>query len=153
MAKYINQSQWAKYKSIINDFHHDAFQDEVKWYRVKDVISRNGEDESGYENPITLKGLMNYNYFRTWPLTGYSITGEVDKQSTVLILNVAYLSSLGYIDNTTKKLIYRQDKDVIVHRGDYYIPTGDTFVSQAGDEPLLFILILKRQENIPYKLT
>lgn len=145
----INQHQWDKYRKVLNQFSESASTDEVEWFRWREKPSRHGEDETYLQKPIVLKGLMQYNFFRAWPLTGYTITGEYDLQSTMLLLNVQYLVDLG-LTNEHRKLIYRQDKDLFKHRGDLYLPTGDTFVSQAGDTPVLFMLILKRQENHPY---
>lgn len=153
MAKQISQAQWDKFKSIINDFHEDANQDEILWYRYIEKISRHGEDKAnGSLAPaIPLKCLMNYNYIKNWPSTKFTETGELDNQSTLVVFNVSYLKKLGYT-NEHNKLVYKQDKDIFIHRGDIYLPTGDTFISQAKDEPLLFSIILKRIQNIPYKL-
>lgn len=149
MAKHISPAQWARYKNIVDEFHDDANQDNILWYRQREIIPRHMEDESNYLYPIQLKVLNNYNYFRTWPLTEYTHTGENDKESVMAIFNVSYLKRMGYTDEHDK-FIYKEDKDVFMHRGDLYKGSGGTFVSQAHEQPLHFIILLKRETNIQY---
>lgn len=150
MAKHISQAQWAKYQKVINEFHEDANQDTVLWYRLRPHISRQGEDESLYLNPIPLKFLAYFNYFRTWPLTEYTGTGEIDRHSLMALFNVSYLDGLGYTDSE-KKFIAKEDTDIFVHRNSLYKSSGGTFMSQAHGTPLLYCLIFKRETNIQYK--
>ena len=147
---FIPSGQWARYKRIINKFHEDANKDELIWLPELDFIPLHGEDQGQFGDPVNLDCLFLYNYFRTWPIIGYTINGEVDKQSCVALINVDYLKRIHpeRIDSHNR-LIYKPDKDLFIHRGDKYMATGDSFVSQAHDEPLLFMLILKRFLNQP----
>lgn len=145
---YIPKSVWAKYKNIINRFHEDAFNDILTWSPIQETIPVFGEDEAHLGASINIKCLFLYNYFRTWPIIGYTITGEVDKQSCVAIMNIANLKAeYPHLISSDNKLVYKPDKDLFIHRGDTYIATGDTFIAQADDEPLLFMIILKRFLN------
>lgn len=147
---FIPKNQWAKYKNIINKFHEDANKDELLWFAEESFIPLHGEDQGELGPSTMLNCLFLYNYFRTWPIIGYTITGEVDKQSVVALINIDYLKREHptRID-ANNRLIYNEDKDLFVHRGDKYMATGDSFVSQADNEPLLFMLILKRFINPP----
>lgn len=147
MSRKISDAVWARFSNIINEFHNDAFQDDVIWYRPNSTIPRAGEDTPKQYDTLTLKGLFYYNYFRTWPITEYVINGEYDKQSEVLLLNVEYLKERGLVDNQLR-LIYTPHKDVFEHRGQLYEATGDSFIAQAKGTPLLFMIILKRRDNI-----
>lgn len=147
MSRKISDAEWARFSNIINEFHNDAFQDEVIWSRPIETVPRAGEDPKNDYTHTILKGLFYYNYFRTWPITEYTINGEFDKQSEVLLLNVEYLKELNLVDNQLR-LIYTPYADVFEHRGQKYEATGDSFIAQAKGTPLLFMLILKRRDNI-----
>lgn len=143
MARRISPSLWAKYKGIINEFHNDAFQDDITWVRNLGTVPRHGEDRPMNEDPIALKGLFQYNGFRVWPLTQFTPSGEEDKQSEVILFNIQYLKSLNLLD-TENRLPYDQAKDIFIHRGIKYESGGDTLLAQAEGEPLLFLIILKK---------
>lgn len=150
---FISNNQWNRYKKIINTFHEDANQDILQWLPEMDYIPINGEDQGQFGQTQELKCLFVYNYFRTWPIIGYTINGEVDKQSCVALINIDYLKREHPTRvNANGQLIYKPDKDLFIHRGDKYIATGDTFVSQAKEQPLLYMLILKRMLNPPQDL-
>lgn len=146
----IPANAWTRYKNIINNFHDDANKDQLSWLPEQDFIPLHGEDQGVLGDPIILDCLFSYNFFRTWPVVGYTINGEVDKQSCVAIINVEYLKREHPSRiNNYNRLIYKPDHDIFQHRGDTYTATGDTFISQANNEPLLFMLILKRFLNPP----
>lgn len=146
MSAKISDAEWARFSSVINEFHNDAFQDVVEWKKPRPYIKRAGEDRPKTFDTLELKGLFFYNYFRTWPITEYTINGEFDKQSEVLLLNVEYLRTNHTVDSSLR-LIYSPHEDLFIHRGQVYEATGDSFISQAKDTPLLFMLILKRRDN------
>lgn len=148
---WIPKKIWGRYKGIINQFQDDAFNDILQLYPQLDYIPIHGEDEAELGPAIEFKCLFLYNYFRTWPIIGYTGTGEVDKQSVVALINLEYLrrEHPDRIEPESGRLIYKPDHDLFIHRNDKYMATGDSFVSQADDEPLLFMLILKRFLNQP----
>lgn len=148
MSTQITDADWKEFSNVINEFHNSAFQDEVLFYKALPSIKRAGEDNPTKKfSLITLKGLFYYNFFRTWPITGYEINGEFDKQSETVLLNVEYMKENNLVDDSLR-LIYTPYQDIFVHRGQQYEASGDTFISQTKDTPLLFMLILKRRENL-----
>jgi hypothetical protein len=139
----ISQKAWAKFERIVNDFQADAFQDELIWKRNTNAPRRFGENRPLATDDIVLKGLFQYNAFRVWPLTQYTASGEEDKQSEVIYLNLEYLRSLNLLDEHGA-FVHDEAQDRFIHKGIEYESGGGTFVSQARDKPLLWILILKR---------
>ena len=146
MSVYLDQSQWDEYKGVINDFLDDVGNDKIIWQRsTTGVIPRHGEDRKLNLEPFELRGLFQYNAYRTWPINQLTDTGVEDKQSELLLLSIKYLKSLNLLDENNK-LIYNPSQDKFTHRGFDYEATGDSFVSQAEDEPLIFMIILKRYD-------
>ncbi len=143
---YISDADWAKYREIINSVHDDFNQDNLTWRRANStqVALFNEQAENNYTD-IVLKALVGYNFFRTWPMTRHSESGELDNQNMVVYLNRDYLSKLGYL-TPEGHFNYRPDKDTFIHRGIEYKCEGDTLLAQAKDTPLLIMLILRREE-------
>jgi hypothetical protein len=110
-----------------------------------DTIARFNEENIDNGIPIPLKVLISYNYFRTWPLSKHDTQGESDNQNMAVFINRDYLSSLGYL--TSKGyLSFNPATDFFIHRGIKYKGEGDTFASQAYDDPLLILIVLRREE-------
>lgn len=135
---------WERYHKVINDFNAEAAQAEFIWKRRRLTISRDGEDADveTYDN-ITLKGLFQFNTFRTWPITEFTETGQEDKQSQVLWLNLKYLTNLGYV-NQHGLFNFDPTSDIFDYLGNLYEASGDTPAAQAHDKPLMFMIVLKR---------
>ena len=144
----LNTAQWQVYKNIINQAHDSFNQDTIVWHRYIGGFKRYGEDEpeSNKSEDIDLKCLIQYNIFRTWPMTKKTPSGTDDKESIVLILNKNYLEGLGYT-TTDGFFTMNPGKDLFILHGIGYRPSGETEVAQAGDEPLLFYIVLSRDEN------
>lgn len=142
----ISIPQWNTYKKIINDAHDFFNQEEITWYRQVNNLQRYGEDSSTYSNhtPITLKCLNAYNYFRSWPMTDETVGGKLDKESMVVLLNKKYLNDLGYINNDGN-FDFDPGSDYFEFLGQKMTSAGETPLSQAYDEPLFIMLILKRE--------
>ncbi len=150
----ILQSTWDKFKNIINGIHDDFNQDTVIWRRSKESRSttepvyrfneQEQNDATDYDD-IPLQVLVAYNYYRTWPITKQTESGELDNQNMSLLINIKYLSDLGYL--TAKGYFdFQPDRDYFIHRGIKYKGEGDSLVSQAKADPLLFQIILHREE-------
>lgn len=138
---------WENYKSLINQAHDTFSQDTIVWKRSLGGIDYNGEDNLTERfSSIDLKCLINYNVFRVWPTNQPTTTGELDRETMALLLNIRYLDSLGYL-NANGNFVYNQDKDRFIHHGITYKSGGDTKVAQANDEPLIIQLMLIRQET------
>lgn len=143
---HMTDAQWQRYINTINEWQEDAFQQEFTWKRAITRTSRYGEDINNRYEYITLKGLIHYNNFRSWPVNMYTDTGELDKQSIMVFLNIAYLNNLGYSDEHGV-LKYDPGFDKFIINGIVYVNAGESQVSQAKDEPILSFIILKREET------
>ena len=143
---FVTEEAWQKYRDIINSVHDDFNKDILIWRRnVPVTIPLFNESPLNEYQDINLKVLIAYNYFRTWPITRHTNTGELDNQNMAVYINRKYLQDLGY---TTDQgyFNFRPDKDIFVHRGIHYKCEGDTLIAQAGSLPLLIQLILRREE-------
>jgi len=142
----ITAAQWSAFKSAI-DLAAGLFnKDTIIWRRLVMGLDYNGED--GLTNQFTninLDCLISYNYFRVWPVIAETMGGQFDKNSIVCLLNKHYMDGLGYT-NAQGQFDFKTGEDIFVLRGIEYRCGGYSHVSQANDEPLLFMLILKRQE-------
>jgi hypothetical protein len=146
MADLVGNSVWAQYKSIINDGHDTFNQDQIIWLKSRGGIDRNGEDNLTEQFAVvTLLGLFDYNAFRKWPINQTTDTGELDRQTEVILLNIKYLRDSGYL-TPAGNFNFQQDADRFIHKGIKYKSTGQTPISQAKDEPLLIMIILSREE-------
>ena len=142
----LSTNEWDEFKSIINDAHDTFFQDTLVWYKSKGALDVHGEDMLNERfTIINLKCLFSYNYFRTWPVTQTSETGQLDRESLVVLLNKSYLNSLGYI-NDNGNFIFNPGLDRFLIRGVKYKAMGQTDLSQAYDTPLLFQIIMQKEE-------
>lgn len=144
----LTPSQWQSYKDIINKASESFNKDILIWRRFVRSRQRYGEDTQTSEvfTDIDLDCLMSYNVFRTWPMTVESKSGALDSESIVAILNKKYLEDNGYL-NSDGFFDMNPGKDKFIHQGIEYRSSGETGVSQAGDEAIMFYVILKRQET------
>ena len=145
----LSSLDWQKYKDAINSAHTDFNQEDITWKRSTVFMDRFGEDPSGTGEvfqDVTLKVLIQSNYFRSWPVTSTSESGELDKESLVVILNYKYLKDNGYT-TAENYFDFKPDLDRFIIKGRAYKSFGDLDASYANDEPLLFYLILKREKT------
>jgi hypothetical protein len=142
----IPNAAWAKYKKTINDISNDFNKAIIVWHRYNSGLQYEGEDKPTISKftDINLDCLISYNYFRTWPITENTKTGSLDKESMVVIFNKDYLYKLGYV-NANKNFDINPGQDYFTFYGVDYQPSGETPVSQAKDQDLLFWIILKRR--------
>ena len=94
----LSPADWALYKSTINDASETFNKKQVTWRNTTYKLDRFGEDGDRQYTDVILEGLFLNNYFRSWPLTKTADTGELDKESTVLILNQEYLRTEGHLN-------------------------------------------------------
>ena len=142
----INQRQWARYKEIVNKFHDSANQTPIIWKRKLPSVPVFGENKNSPREETTLLGLIQYNNYRTWPMTMFAQTGSEDKQSEVLILNIDYLRRSNLLDENGN-FAYNPVEDEFIHKGIKYEAAGDTETSQTDNEGLFFMIVLKRKNN------
>ena len=145
----ISTSQWQVYKNVINKVHGSLNNDTITWHRYVRSFQRYGEDTKIHEHFVdtALKCLIMYNAFRAWPMTKETSSGAIDKESIVLILNKKYIKDLGYL-NSDNFFSMTPGKDKFTHRGIAYRASGETEISQAGNDPLMFYIILRREDSI-----
>lgn len=140
----VSNSRWAKYKSCIADFMDTAGQTPVIWRRFNFGLDRYQEDNdnsSFTDTPIV--GLFQYNYFRSWPLNKDEEGGELDKESTVLLLDMRFLRDNGFL-NANDNFDYNEDADRFIIDGIVWKSFGYTKIASAQNEGLIFQIILKR---------
>lgn len=142
---WMKPEDWQMHIDAINNWHNDAFQEDIIWH--KNIVNRNyhGEDYGYNYDDITLKGLVNYNFFRTWPIDQMTDTGEIDKQSCVLMMNLKYLESRGFL-NENQQFDFNPGDDKFTINGVLHVASGDSHISQAFNDPLMCFIILKREE-------
>lgn len=142
----LTDAQWQRYNDVINDAHNSFNQQEIIWLKSLGGIDPNGEDNLTERfTAITLLGLFEYNVFHKWPIEQDTETGGLPRQSEVLYLNKKYLEDLGYLD-AAGNMNYDMDADRFIHRGIKYKSKGDPDVSQDKSKPLLFMIILQKEE-------
>lgn len=142
---HMTPADWQRYEDVINEFQEDAFQQIITWRRRATTVDPHGEDSNIRYEDLELKGLVHYNHFRSWPLTSYTETGEIDKQNCMVFLNIAYLKTLGLAQNG--QLEFEQSYDRFIINGTEYQPAGDSQVAQANDQPLFIFIVLKRTDK------
>lgn len=141
----ITPNRWSRYKSLVNRIRDSFNKDILVWRKVSAAtIPQYFEDDlfDSYTD-INLEVLFGYNYFRTWPVTKDTIQGAQDEQNMVVHINKDYLKGLGYL-TADGYFQFNPEDDTFFHRGIIYKAFGDTFHSQASDDPLFIQLILKR---------
>lgn len=144
----VTPAQWAAYKNTVNGAAASFNQETITWHRLTKHIQRYGEDDPAntVRTDIDLDCLIQFNIFRTWPMSDETPSGLLDQESITVMLNREYLNGLGYL-NSDGFFAMDMGNDLFTHMGVLYKPAGETPVSQAGDEPLHFYIILKREET------
>ena len=146
MPDLVDSAIWEDYKELIGiDAADTFFQDEIIWKKANPFLDKHGEDEIGETFvDVILKCLVDYNDFRTWPITRNTETGEIDKQTAVVIFSLKTLKDLGFL-NANGNFDYDSDEDRFELDGILYKSMGDTNTAQAQNEPLLFQLVVERE--------
>lgn len=140
----IGEHNWNIYKNIINKIHDEFNQQIIIWRRFTYGTSRYGEGDNKNYEEIELKCLIGYNDFRTWPITERGLSGDVDKQNMYVLINIQYLRKLGYLSTESDRYLdLDMDNDYFIYQGQKWFLSGETPISQAKDEPLLFQIILR----------
>lgn len=142
---HMSKGDWDSHVNAINEWQEDSFQEPVIFRRNIVKISQNGEDNNVRYKDIEILGLVQYNYFRSWPVSQPTDTGEIDKESCMLYLNVEYLRRNG-LTNEFNQFLFDPAEDRFIISGVNYKPAGESQVAQAHDKTILFYIILKREE-------
>ena len=149
MAKkqLIPDSVWSVYKKVINDFVEvDAGKQPILWRKYVNQPLPFGEDSGQQYMDITIDVLVGYNSYRTWPINKGTTTGELDNQNMAIYISARVLSEIGQL-TPEGYMDFDRANDRFKIQGITYKSSGDTMVSQAKDEALLFMVVLKREEE------
>lgn len=149
MAKkqLIPDKVWSAYKNIVNDFiDADAGKQPIIWKKYVNQPLPYGEDSGMVYLDIPLDVLIGYNSYRTWPINKATVSGEVDNQNMAIWVSARLLRELGYLD-AGGYFNFDRSYDRFVINGIVYKSSGDTQVAQAGNEALLFMIVLKREDD------
>lgn len=142
----VGQANWDKYREVMRDAHETFAKQEIKWLRSLGAIDIHGEDRATETfNEITLEVLMQYNAFRTWPVTRAMDGGEQDKENSAILMNRDYLIELGYI-TAAGNFDFNAANDRFIIEGIVHKAMGDTPTSQEHSDPLWVMIIVKREE-------
>lgn len=141
---FLTPEEWADYELTINDFSQEAFNQDMTWLRCVRALSKDGSDDSPMYTEVNLKCLVQYNFFRSWPINLNTTTGQVDGESAMVLLNNKYLNDNGYL-NEHGQFKMRPSLDKFIINGLRYVNKGDSQASQTNSSnPLLHFLILLR---------
>ena len=144
---FVSAADWQEYKDVINEFNlDDSNLQDIVWQRLGTNLSRWGEDDNEVRTNQIIKGLVQYNYFKSWPTNQTTVSGEIDKESLLIWLNIKYLTDNGWM-TTAGQFIFRSGEDRFIIRGEVYKALGDSQAAQASDEPLEVFIVLKREET------
>ena len=108
------------------------------------------EDDSPRYYNIPIEALCYYNAFRNWPINKATVSGELDDENLSILISKNYIEQIGYL-NQEGYWNFNWSEDRFVINGIVYKPSGDTQVSQAKDEALVFLVILKRDRDTKIK--
>lgn len=145
--KIIPDSVWDHYKSIVSDFiDNDAGKQPIVWKRYSSNLLPYGEDSGETYDNIPLDVLVGYNSFRTWPINRATTSGELDAQNLAIWVSAKLLRYRGFL-NESGYWEFNRSLDRFIINGIEYKSSGDTQVAQAKDEALLFMVVLKREEE------
>jgi hypothetical protein len=147
MPSLISPQLFEKYRGLIQETQFDTFyQDQVVWRRFEG-LDRWKEDNLPLQ-PVdySLKGLYSYNYFRQWQITVDTLTGTLDKVTEAVIFSRKYLEDEGLV-RPDGAIAFDAGSDEFYVRGRWYKMVGDTDIAQSFDKPLLYMIVLQRQES------
>lgn len=150
MPKVSNKA-WSKYKRVVQNFlDQDSGRQKIIWASHIDQILSYGEDSLPQYVFNVIEALCYYNAFRNWPINKSSVSGEQDEENLSIMISRQYLADMGYLDpNGYFDFNWVEDRFII--NGIPYRPTGDTNVSQAKDEAIVFLIILKRDRDSSFE--
>jgi len=147
MASLLTPQHIERVRALIQDSMTDTiYQDEIIW-RTREGVDRWKEDHLPLAKvDKTLKGLYSYNYFRQWQINVDTISGTLDKVTEAILFSRKYLAEQGLI-REDGSVIFDAGEDEFYVRGRWYKIVGDSDISQLPNVPLLYMIVLQRQEQ------
>lgn len=147
----VKNHSWNRYKKIITDFlDWDAGRQTITWAKHVNQYLNYAEDDSPRYYNIPIEALCYYNAFRNWPINKATVSGELDDENLSILISKNYIEQIGYL-NQEGYWNFNWSEDRFVINGIVYRPSGDIQVSQAKDEALVFLVILKRDRDTKIK--
>ena len=147
----VSDKAWSKYKKIVQDFlDQDTGRQKIVWAKHINQPLSYGEDSLPQYSFNVIEALCYYNAFRNWPINKSSVSGEQDEENLSIMISRQYLKDRGYL-NSSGYFDFNWAEDRFIINGISYRPTGDTNVSQAKDEAIVFLIILKRDRDSVFK--
>jgi len=143
----MKQEDWDAYNAALDEWQQDAFQQKIIWVKNNGIIDPNGEGPGSSKTQIEIKGLIQSNYFRSWPVTSTNAAGEIDKQSILFYLNINYLITNGWANAQDRQFKFDPGYDRFIVNGLEYKALGESQAGQANDKPIFVFVILKREET------
>jgi len=144
---FLSAADWQEYKDCINEFNlDDSHKQVMTWKRLATNLNRWGEDDNVVHADVQLNCLVQYNYFKSWPTNQTTVSGEIDKESLLIWLNIKYLGDAGYL-TANGQFNFRPGEDRFIIKGEVYKALGDSQAAQASDEPLEIFIVLKKEET------
>ena len=147
----VKNHSWNRYKKIITDFlDWDAGRQTITWAKHVNQYLNHAEDDSPryYNIPIELYAITML--LGIWPMNKATVSGELDDENLSILISKNYIEQIGYL-NQEGYWNFNWSEDRFVINGIVYKPSGDTQVSQAKDEALVFLVILKRDRDTKIK--
>ena len=143
----VGPTNWAAYKALMRDAQETFANQPITWRRRIESLDRFNEDEPLYSyTDITIKALLQYNVFRTWPITRNTDSGDIDEESLMVIINREYLGELGYL-TANNNFNFSPSGDRFIISGYTYKCQGYLDSSQDDNEALWVNLILEKENK------
>lgn len=142
----VSNADMAEFKRLFNEDVQDTFAlTTIIWRRMINPSADRFREDTNTDTTqdIELKCIVNYNYMRSWPVSGLAESGQLEEQSIQVLFVKDYLNKLGYV--VDGRFDYRPDFDRFVLDGLIRKPMGDSSVSQAFDEALFYEVIMIEQ--------
>lgn len=149
----LNKADLDKFRLLHKEYFADQALQTILLKQKTRRISRRGSDNSTRFKYVELKGIIAYNFFRTWPSVKNDVQGDYDNQNMVVMFHKDYLTENNLV-NDKGNLDYNPGEDKFIINGVNYKDAGFTDVSQVGVDPMFEHLILTPDKvetgNIPH---
>ena len=134
---------WNKFNKVLANFSEENFKEELVWHKKLSGLSRYGEGDSFKTQAYTVFCLVDWNFYRRWPINKPDADGLQDEQHCSVYIHKKELERVGLLTpNGNAEL--DPGLDTFEINGVKYLPAGDTEVAQSLATPQFFLLILRR---------
>ena len=137
------QVPWQQYEKAIADFSRENFKEELTWRKKVSGLSRYGEGDTFKTQDYKVNCLVDWNFYRRWPINTFDEDGLQDKQHCSVYIHKDELARVGLLTPEGNADI-NPALDSFIINGVGYVPAGDTEVGQTDTHSMMVLLILKR---------